>query len=336
MLVSDFDYNLPPDLIAQQPLERRDASRMLVVDRAEGTLIDACFDGIGDWLRRGDLLVLNDTRVIPARVFGRVATGGRVELLLLRQVEAGVWTALARPGRKARVGVVIDLGTHRAEIIEQRVDGVRLVRFEPDDVAALLAGKGELALPPYIREECRDRRRYQTVYARNDGSVAAPTAGLHFTPELLGRLRDQGVETTAVTLHVGIGTFRPVKTETVERHSMHSEMYELSDEAAALVNRALVAGRRVIGVGTTSVRVLESRARDGRVEPGRGETDLYIYPGFKWQVTGAMLTNFHLPRSTLLMLVSAFAGRESVMAAYEHAVRQRYRFFSFGDAMLIV
>jgi len=339
MLVADFDYSLPRELIAQQPLEQRDASRMLVLERATGGIHDEQFRNIRKWLRPGDLLVLNNTRVIPARIFGRLPTGGSIEFLLLRQVESGVWEVLTRPARKARPGTVIRFGEFSSQVLERKPDGLRVVRFMPADITDLVHKQGELALPPYIREECRNPGRYQTVYAQVEGAVAAPTAGLHFTPELLESLRKDGIETATVTLHAGLGTFRPVKVDNVEEHTMHPEEFELTDEAAEKVNRALAEGRRVVCVGTTTVRVLENRARrDGavRVESGRGETNLYIYPGYEWRVAGAMLTNFHLPRSTLLMLVSAFAGREQVLAAYRHAMEQKYRFYSFGDAMLVV
>jgi S-adenosylmethionine:tRNA ribosyltransferase-isomerase len=364
MLVADFDYDLPKELIAQQPLARRDASRMLVLERAGGRLHDAVFGNIGQWLRKGDLLVLNNTRVIPARVFGRLPTGGTVELLLLRQVEPGTWEALSRPSRKARPGAVLLFGTHRATIVERKPEGIRVVRFDPPDVSTLQQSRGEVALPPYIKEKCGDSSRYQTVFAQVDGAIAAPTAGLHFTPELLRALGHAGVETAFVTLHAGLGTFRPVKADNVEEHTMHPEEFELSESTAIQVNRALDEGRRIVCVGTTTVRVLEGQAVEARsqklearmqnsesgeangegreasgawrVVPGRGQMNLYIYPGYEWKVVGALLTNFHLPKSTLLMLVSALAGREAVLAAYQHAIEQRYRFYSFGDAMLIV
>jgi S-adenosylmethionine:tRNA ribosyltransferase-isomerase len=367
MLVADFDYDLPKELIAQQPLARRDASRMLVLERASGRVHDAVFGDIGQWLRKGDLLVLNNTKVIPARVFGRLPTGGTVELLLLRQVEPGTWEALSRPSRKARPGAKLLFGTHSATIVERKPEGIRVVRFDPPDVSTLQQSRGEVALPPYIKEKCGDYARYQTVFAQVDGAIAAPTAGLHFTPELLRALGHAGVETAFVTLHAGLGTFRPVKAGNVEEHTMHPEEFELSESTAGQVNRALDEGRRVVCVGTTTVRVLEGQACEmtidegrmsngerpnpegqesdvqvpsaasrWRVKAGKGQMNLYIYPGYEWKVVGALLTNFHLPKSTLLMLVSALAGREAVLAAYQHAIEQRYRFYSFGDAMLIV
>lgn len=353
MLVADFDYDLPKELIAQQPLPRRDASRMLVLERDTGKVHDAMFSDIGQWLRNGDLLVLNNTRVIPARVFGKLPTGGTLEFLLLREVEPGTWEALARPSRKARPGAVLRFGSHNATIVERKPEGIRVVRFDPPDVSALQQAGGEVALPPYIKEKCGDLARYQTVFAQVDGAIAAPTAGLHFTPELLVALGQAGIETAFVTLHAGLGTFRPVKADNVEEHTMHPEEFELSDAAAGQVNRALGEGRRIVCVGTTTVRVLEGQANESRVQnpesrtqsspdgrwrvrAGKGQTNLYIYPGYDWKVVGALLTNFHLPKSTLLMLVSAFVGREAVLAAYRHAIEQKYRFYSFGDAMLIV
>jgi len=342
MRVAEFDYDLPVELVAQEPLPRRDDSRLLVLERRSGCRHDELFRDIGRWLKAGDVLVLNDTRVVPARVFGELPGGARVELLLLRESAPGQWEALARPARKARPGARLVLGRFLAEVLERRPDGVRLVRFEPAEVDRLLAEQGEVALPPYIRKRGAEPERYQTVFARAAGAVAAPTAGLHFTPELVARLKREGVETAFVTLHAGLGTFRPVKAETVEEHDMHPEDFELTEEAAGQVSRALAQGRRIVCVGTTTVRVLETRAAYDhsssawRVIPGRGETRLYIHPGYEWKVCGAMLTNFHLPRSTLLMLAAAFAGREQVLAAYRHAIDQKYRFYSFGDAMLIV
>jgi len=357
MLVSDFDYELPQEFIAQEPAPRREQARLLVLERETGGLHDARFTDIGQWLCAGDLVVINDTKVIPARVFGRLETGGKVELLLLRNQGQGVWAALTRPARKMRAGTTVSFEGFRATVLERRPDGMRVVRFEPEDITGLLSGQGELALPPYIRKKCEEPGRYQTVYAVKDGAVAAPTAGLHFTPEVMKKLRQKGVEFATVTLHAGLGTFRPVKTETVEEHTMHPEEFELGPVAVGQVNRALEQGRRVVCVGTTTVRVLENQAervskagspnaeignqnernRTGwRVKQGKGETNLYIYPGYEWKIANALLTNFHLPKSTLLMLVSAFAGIENIRAAYRRAIAERYRFYSFGDAMLIV
>jgi S-adenosylmethionine:tRNA ribosyltransferase-isomerase len=348
MLVTDFDYNLPRELIAQQPLEPRDSSRLLVLDRADGSTRDAQFRDIRRWLKPGDVLVLNNTKVIPARVFGKLATGATLELLLLRQLEPGMWEVLTRPGRKAKPGAVVQFGGFSAQIVERRPDGLRVVRFTPPDITEMMRERGGMPLPPYIREECRDPGRYQTVFAKVDGAVAAPTAGLHFTPELLENLNKDGIETASVTLHAGLGTFRPVKADNVEEHAIHEEEFELDAEAADKVNRALAEGRRVVCVGTTTVRVLEGQARamtndecrvsngGWRVKAGKGMTKLYIFPGYEWKVAGALLTNFHLPKSTLLMLVSSFAGRERVLEAYRHAIEQKYRFYSFGDAMLVV
>ncbi len=340
MLVSDFDYELPEELIAQEPVEPRDHSRLLVVDRKSGSITDAHFWEIDKWLFPGDVLVVNDTRVVPARIYGKLATGGRVEFLLLRQVVLGIWETLARPARKVKPGIRVYFDEYYADVLERKEEGIRLVQFEPKDIAPLLEARGTVALPPYIRKSGINPQRYQTVYARKSGAVAAPTAGLHFTPELLKKVCDKGVEVVAVTLHAGLGTFRPVKAERVEEHRMYSEEFEISPASTAVLNRALKEKRRVVCVGTTTVRVLESQAeRRGeatRIKPGQGQTDLYIYPGYDWKVTGALLTNFHLPRSTLLMLVCAFASKELIITAYQHAIRQRYRFYSFGDAMLIV
>ncbi|UCG42924.1 MAG: tRNA preQ1(34) S-adenosylmethionine ribosyltransferase-isomerase QueA [candidate division WOR-3 bacterium] len=340
MLVADFDYHLPSELIAQHPAPERDRSRLLVLERTTGEIRDAVFTDILDWLKPADVLVINNTRVIPARLYGRLPTGGRLELLLLRRLEPGMWEALSRPARKARPGTAVDFNGFKAHVLRRKPAGMRVVRFEPADISPLLKERAELALPPYIREQCQEPERYQTVYSRFEGAVAAPTAGLHFTPELLGRIRAKGCGIVEVTLHAGLGTFRPVKTETVEEHSMHAEEFELTAEAADSLNQAVAAGRRIVCVGTTSVRVVEAQARqtgDGwRFEPFKGQTDLYVYPGYEWKVCGALLTNFHLPKSTLLMLVASFAGRELVLEAYRHAIAGRYRFYSFGDAMLIV
>jgi S-adenosylmethionine:tRNA ribosyltransferase-isomerase len=358
---SDFDYDLPSELIAQTPAEPRDASRLLVVHRASGRIEHRIFHDIGEYLQPGDLLVLNDTRVIPARLLGRKAgTGGKVELLLLRRQRAQNWEVLVR-GKGLRPGVRIELSvsadnahqtpdTQRptsitAEIVAEMESGGRLVRFD-QPIEALLNELGVVPLPPYIHRPLADPERYQTVYGRIDGSVAASTAGLHFTPDLLVALRRMGVETAFVTLHIGLDTFRPVKEERLEDHQIHTEWYELSAPAAERINRSRLEGRRVVAAGTTVVRALESAARgcagEGEtcawrtVSAFAGPTDLFIYPGHRFHVVEAMITNFHLPRSTLLMLVSAFAGRDLIFQAYSEAIRERYRFFSFGDAMLLL
>ncbi len=334
MLVSEFDYLLPPDLIAQHPLEDRAAARMLVVDRASGKFEDRIFRDFPGYLRRGDCVAVNNSRVFPARLFAKRASGpAQIEVLLTRQPshDPGVWEALVRPGRKVRTGDVLHFQEGlQAEVIARGDFGERTVRFfGAPDLFAVFDRIGHVPLPPYIRrpDEEMDRGDYQTIYARARGSVAAPTAGLHFTPEILARI-DCLAE---ITLHVGPGTFQPVRGEVVEEHKMHSEAYEISSEAAEKIRQAA----RVVAVGTTTVRTLEHAARGGAVESGRGEADLFIYPGFPFRVTGALLTNFHLPRSTLLMLVCAFGGRELVLEAYRHAVEQRYRFYSYGDCMLL-
>ncbi|MHB0879131.1 MAG: tRNA preQ1(34) S-adenosylmethionine ribosyltransferase-isomerase QueA [Anaerolineae bacterium] len=349
MKTSDFDYDLPPELIAQQPIEPRDASRMMVVQRQTGALAHRCFRDLPDYLCPGDVLVLNRTRVLPARIWARKAeTGGRIELLLLRCLADGRWEVLVR-GRRARPGTVLEvvsrdgLPTGRSAVLhEERPSGARVVQFaEPPE--AWLAQCGEMPLPPYIHERLEDQERYQTVYGDVTGSAAAPTAGLHFTPATIERLGEMGVGITYVTLHVGLDTFRPVHEEDVEQHAIHSEWCELDAAAAAVLSRARAEGRRVVAVGTTAVRVLETaaaaaaerQARDPFV-PYAGDTRLFIYPGYRFRAVDATLTNFHLPRSTLLMLVAAFAGRDLILRAYEEAVRERYRFFSFGDCMLLV
>jgi len=341
--VSDFDYELPEELIAQEPLAERDRSRLLVVDRKTKTWQHAVFPQILQWLEPGDLMVFNDTRVIPARLWGRrLPGGGKVEVLLLTQLGADRWEALVRPGRKVMPGQTLVFGEEgelAAVALERTAFGGRILQFNREGAAlrAALYKLGEVPLPPYIKRPLRDLDRYQTVYARKEGSVAAPTAGLHFTPELLARIRAAGVQTGYLTLHVGLGTFRPVKVEKVEEHQMHEEYFQISPELAAAVAETKAAGHRVIAVGTTSVRALETMGcPDGTVRAGEGQTDIFIYPGFKFKVIDGLVTNFHLPRSTLLMLVSAFAGRELILAAYREAVKERYRFFSFGDAMLII
>jgi len=362
VLVSDFDFLLDEHLIAQEPLADRSASRMLRLARHTGHFQDLKFKDFSRLLRPDDLLVVNNSRVFPARLFGRRSglhaqplsprnpaarefLVGRVEVLLTRQLGPWEWQALVRPGRKLGVGEKITFGepeTLQAEIIARGDFGERTLRFAPvEDFFAAVEKLGHVPLPPYIARDDRpgDRERYQTVYARPEarGSVAAPTAGLHFTPEVLAEIRERGIEMAEVTLHVGLGTFQPIHTDKVEEHKMHREAFSISQDAAGKINRALDAGRRVVAVGTTTVRTLEYAAAkgDGRIQAGAGEADIFIYPGFEFRVVGALLTNFHLPKSTLLMLVSAFAGRENVLRVYEHAVKERYRFFSYGDCMFI-
>ncbi|MGQ0572409.1 MAG: tRNA preQ1(34) S-adenosylmethionine ribosyltransferase-isomerase QueA [Armatimonadota bacterium] len=338
MRLADFDYTLPPELIAQQPVSPRDASRLLIVDRATGRFTHRIFREIGDYLGTGDVLVVNDTRVVPARLRGRRAeTGGAVELLLVRPVTDGAWEALVRPGRRLKSGTVVLVGplAARVEIGERLATGRRAVRLqEGGPMIELLRNAGEMPLPPYIRRTIDDPEQYQTVYARQEGAVAAPTAGLHFTPGLLDRIRDRGVAIVTLTLHVGPGTFQPVLADDITSHKMEAEHYTITADAAAVINERR---GRLFAVGTTTVRALEDAARsDGRVSPGSGWTELFVVPGFAFRVVQALVTNFHLPRTTLLMLVSAFAGREAVLRAYDEAIRGRYRFYSFGDAMLIV
>jgi S-adenosylmethionine:tRNA ribosyltransferase-isomerase len=352
MLVSDFDYELPEHLIAQEPGERRDHSRLLVVDRAGASLTDSTFNRLPELLAPGDVIVINNTRVFPARLIGRrlratarggTVLGGRVEVFLVREVSPLVWEALVRPGKALLPGARVEFarGKLAAEVLEWRERGRRLVRLEPaGDLDEIIDRIGRTPLPPYIKRDEEDRldaERYQTVFARERGAVAAPTAGLHFTEALLGRLRVRGVEVVEVTLHVGYGTFQPVRVERVEDHSVEPETYTVSEEAALSINSALSEGRRVIAVGTTTTRALESAAAGGgRIAAGTRTTDLFIYPGFEFKVIGGLITNFHLPRSSLLMLVAALAGRELTMRAYRHAVERQYRFYSYGDAMLIV
>jgi S-adenosylmethionine:tRNA ribosyltransferase-isomerase len=340
MKTSDFVYDLPEELIAQTPIEPRDHSRLLLVSRADGSIEHRHFYDLPGSLRPGDLLVVNDTRVMPARLIGeRLPGGGACEVLLLRQLSPVSWETLVKPGKKLKPGALVSFGGGRlTATIEAPTDaGGRVVRFDvaSGTLEAALDELGEMPLPPYIHEKLADRERYQTVYARAVGSAAAPTAGLHFTPELLEKIRGMGVEIVPVLLHVGLGTFRPVKAEDVSEHKMHSEFYSVSPEAAEKINRAKAEGRRVVAVGTTSVRTLESAARDGLLQPGSGWTDIFITPGYHFKMVDALITNFHLPGSTLIMLVSALMGREATLHAYEEAVKQRYRFFSFGDAMFI-
>lgn len=339
MRLEDFDYLLPEDRIAQLPCEPRDASRLLVLDRGRDELEHKQFFNLPEYLRPGDTLVFNDTRVIPARLIGhKEQTGAKIEVFLLNRLTATDWEVLVKPGKKARPGTVIVFSEAlRCEILECTDFGGRVIRFQFDGVFEEILDKlGETPLPPYIKEQLTDKERYQTVYARERGSAAAPTAGLHFTQELLVHLRQQGINLAFVTLHVGLGTFRPVQVEDITQHTMHKEYYTITPEAAELINATKQAGNRVIAVGTTSVRTLETAAAGGQVKSGSGWTNIFIYPGCQFQVVDAIITNFHLPKSTLLMLISAFAGRERVLAAYREAVERQYRFFSFGDAMLII
>ena len=341
MMVTDFDYELPEELIAQTPLADRPASRLLVLDKETGEISHGHFRDIKDFLRPGDCLVLNDTKVIPARLYGeREDTGAPVEFLLLEQKNEDVWDVILKPGKKCKPGHVISFGGGKlkAEILEVTEEGNRLVRFLYDGIfQEILSELGEMPLPPYIHEKLTDRDRYQTVYAKHDGSAAAPTAGLHFNEELLQQLKAQGINLAFVTLHVGLGTFRPVKAEKVSEHVMHEEFYHLTEEAAETINQTKKKGGRVICVGTTSTRVIESIAdENGTVSPKSGYTNIFIYPGYQFKCLDGLITNFHLPKSTLIMLVSALAGREHVLNAYKEAVQKEYRFFSFGDAMFIV
>ncbi len=342
MRTSDFDYHLPEELIAQTPLAQRDLSRLLVYDRAAGSVGHRVFRDIVEYLNPGDVLVVNDTRVIPARIVGtRPETGGKMEFLLLCRLQGDDWEALAKPARRARPGSVFEFGDGRlrAEVLAEGQEGMRTIRLHYDGVfEEALDAVGAMPLPPYIHERLSDPERYQTVYARERGSAAAPTAGLHFTPELLAQLERKGIHKTSVLLHVGLGTFRPVAAEDLSDHKMHSEYYEVTPDAAAHINAARASGHRIVAVGTTSARTLETAAGpDGVVQPGSGWTDIFITPGYRFKAVDALITNFHLPRSTLLMMISAFAGdREAMLGVYETAVRERYRFFSFGDAMLIL
>ena len=340
MKTSDFYYDLPQELIAQDPLEDRSSSRLLVLNRETGERRHCVFREIAEFLNPGDCLVVNNTKVIPARLMGvKEETGAGIEVLLLKRCEDNVWETLVKPGKKARTGARISFGDGLlvGEVLEVVEEGNRRIRFTYEGIfEEILDRLGQMPLPPYITHQLKDKNRYQTVYARHEGSAAAPTAGLHFTPELLKEIEEKGVKLAHVTLHVGLGTFRPVKVEDVTQHHMHSEFYVVEEEQARLINETKATGGRVICVGTTSCRTLESAAgENGLLRAGSGWTDIFIYPGYRFQMMDALITNFHLPESTLLMLVSAFAGKEQVMAAYEEAVRERYRFFSFGDAMLI-
>lgn len=340
LLKSDFYFELPEELIAQDPLADRSGSRMLMLDKTDGRIEHHIFKEIVDYLRPGDCLVLNNTKVLPARLSGRREnTGGSIEVLLLKRKGDDVWETLVKPGRKAKPGtrILFGDGSLQAEVLDVVEDGNRLIRFSYEGIfEEVLDRLGEMPLPPYITHKLQDKNRYQTVYARYEGSAAAPTAGLHFTKELLQKISDKGVDIAYVTLHVGLGTFRPVKADNILEHHMHAEYYQVTEEAAGKINRAKASGGRVICVGTTSCRTVESAAGDdGTLKAGCGNTEIFIYPGYRFKVLDCLITNFHLPESTLVMLVSALAGREHVLHAYEEAIRLKYRFFSFGDAMFI-
>ena len=341
MKVSEFNYELPEELIAQTPLEKRDESRLMVLNRKEQTIEHKTFKDIIDYLKPGDVLVRNNTKVIPARLYGKKETGANVEFLLLNNQEGDIWECIVRPGNKLHVGtkVIFGEGLLTAEVLEILPGGTRKVKFYYNGIFnEILDQIGLMPLPPYIHESLKEKDRYQTVYAKYEGSAAAPTAGLHFTPELLKKLEEKGVIIANVTLHVGIGTFRPVKEDTVEKHEMHSEHFYIKQEDVEKINKAKQEGRRVIAVGTTSCRVLESVAdeKTGMVKQIEDDTEIFIYPGYKFKCIDGLITNFHLPQSTLLMLVSALAGKEYIMNAYNEAVKEKYRFFSFGDAMFII
>ncbi|OUQ62910.1 tRNA preQ1(34) S-adenosylmethionine ribosyltransferase-isomerase QueA [Eubacterium sp. An11] len=341
MKTSDFYYDLPEELIAQDPLENRSDSRLMVLDKKTGAVSHHIFREIVNYLNPGDCLVINDTKVIPARLIGeKEGTGAKIEVLLLKRKTGDVWETLVKPGRKAKPGTRIRFGGGLlvGEVIDIVDEGNRLIKFEFEGIfEEILDQLGQMPLPPYITHQLKDKDRYNTVYATHSGSAAAPTAGLHFTPELLKTIEEKGIDIARVTLHVGLGTFRPVKVDDVENHHMHSEFYMIDEEAAEKINRAKENGKRVICVGTTSCRTIESAAdENGRLKPCSGWTEIFIYPGYQFKILDCLITNFHLPESTLIMLVSALAGKEHVLAAYEEAVKERYRFFSFGDAMFIV
>ncbi|CYV24504.1 tRNA preQ1(34) S-adenosylmethionine ribosyltransferase-isomerase QueA [Streptococcus suis] len=341
MNTADFDFDLPEELIAQVPLEKRDSSKLLILDREKRSRVDSHFDHIIDQLNPGDALVMNNTRVLPARLYGyKPETMGHVELLLLKNTQGDQWEVLAKPAKRLKVGATVAFGDGRlnATIVEELEHGGRIVEFSYEGIfLEVLESLGEMPLPPYIHEKLEDRERYQTVYAKENGSAAAPTAGLHFTQELLEKIEAKGVKLVYLTLHVGLGTFRPVSVDNVDEHEMHSEFYNLSAEAAQTLNQVKDSGGRIIAVGTTSIRTLETIGNkfDGRLEAASGWTNIFIKPGYTFRIVDAFSTNFHLPKSTLVMLVSAFAGREFTLDAYKHAVEERYRFFSFGDAMFI-
>jgi S-adenosylmethionine:tRNA ribosyltransferase-isomerase len=340
MKLSDFTYELPQELIAQEPLKERDSSRLLVLDRETGEIRHETFREVPGYLNSGDCLVLNDTRVIPARLLGsREDTGGRIEFVLLKKLDTDIWEVMLKPGRRAKPGArfIFGDGMLKAEIIKLAEEGNRIVRFEYEGIFEQVLDKvGIMPLPPYITKTLEDSERYQTVYSKYKGSAAAPTAGLHFTGKMLGELESKGIRIAYVTLHVGLGTFRPVKVENIETHKMHSEYYTISEKSASLINDSREIGGKIVAVGTTSCRVLETAAdENGRISSDEGWTSIFIYPGYRFKAIDALITNFHLPESTLIMLVSAFAGRENVMKAYRQAVERKYRFFSFGDAMMI-
>ena len=340
MKTSDFYYDLPQELIAQDPLEDRSASRLMVLDKKTGKIQHHIFKEIVNYLNPGDCLVINDTKVIPARLYGaKVGTDAKIEVLLLKRKENNIWETLVKPGKKAKIGTKISFGEGLliGEVVDIVEEGNRLIQFTYEGIFEEILDKlGQMPLPPYITHQLKDKNRYQTVYAKHDGSAAAPTAGLHFTPELLEEIRAKGVNIAHVTLHVGLGTFRPVKVEDVTQHHMHSEFYVVEEDQAALINETKKKGGKIISVGTTSLRTLESAStEDGILKAGSGWTDIFIYPGYRFKIVDRLITNFRLPESTLIMLVSALAGKEHIMAAYEEAVKDKYRFFSFGDAMFI-
>ena len=341
MNTADFDFYLPEELIAQTPLEKRDSSRLLIVDRETGQFSDQHFDNIIDQLEPGDALVMNNTRVLPARLYGtKTETGGHVELLLLKNTQGDFWEVLAKPAKRLRVGTRVSFGDGRltATVTEELEHGGRIVRFDYQGIfLEVLESLGEMPLPPYIHEKLEDRERHERIYAKENGSAAAPTAGLHFTEELLDKIAAKGVKLVYLTLHVGLGSFRPVSVDNLEEHEMHSEFYSLSEEAAETLRQVKERGHRIVAVGTTSIRTLETIGSkfDGQIQADSGWTNIFIKPGYQWKIVDAFSTNFHLPKSTLVMLVSAFAGRQLTLQAYEHAIAERYRFFSFGDAMFI-
>ena len=341
MKTSDFYFDLPEELIAQVPLKERDKSRLMVLDKKTGNVSHKGFRKILDYLKPGDCLVLNDTRVIPARLFGVKDTGANVEFLLLKRIDQNKWQTLVKPGKRAKIGAKFYFGNHkelRGEIVDLAEEGTRIIEFTYEGIFEEVLDKlGNMPLPPYITEKLEDKERYQTVYSKHRGSAAAPTAGLHFTEDLLMELKNKGIKIAYITLHVGLGTFRPVKAENILEHRMHSEFYMVSKETADIINNTKAKGGRIISVGTTATRTLETVGNnEGMIRECNGWTDIFIYPGYKFKVINGLLTNFHLPESTLIMLVSALAGKENVLKAYNEAVKERYRFFSFGDAMLII